>query len=83
MTFNSNLYTFDFNRELARFKPPLEGNKEMVAKVVAVVSALVVGMVLTSTPSHASTQTQKPVSSTKGKIIIMAGPPVCCGVTLS
>ena len=83
MTLNSNLYTFEFNREPPRFEPPLEGNKEMIAKVVAVASALVVGMVLTSTPSHASTQTQKSLSSTKGKIVLFAGPPTCCGVTLS
>jgi hypothetical protein len=55
--------------------------KEMIGKVVAVASAFVVGMVLTSTPSHATTQV--PVSSTKGKIVFMAGPPTCCGSTHS
>jgi hypothetical protein len=57
--------------------------KEMADKVAAVVIAFVVGMVLTSTPSYASTQAQKSSSSTKGKIIIMAGPPTCCGITVS
>ena len=51
----------------------------MVTKVVAVTVAFVVGMVLASTPSHASTTTQTSVSATKGKIVKMAGPPTCCG----
>jgi|GEM_PF-1479563 len=55
----------------------------MVVKVVAAVIALGVGMVLTTTPSYAGTQSQTPVSATKGKIIIMAGPPVCCGRILN
>jgi len=55
----------------------------MVVKVVAAVIAVSVGMVLTTTPSYASTKTQTSVSSTKGKIIIMAGPPVCCGGSVS
>jgi len=53
--------------------------KEMIGKIVAVASALVVGLVLTATPSQAATKTQGSLSSGKGKIVFMAGPPLCCG----
>ena len=51
----------------------------MIGKVVAVATALVVGLVLTATPSQAATKTQGSLSSGKGKIVFMAGPPLCCG----